>query len=89
MTSIEKMRSRPNLARIALELASYGGADADRVIDGLMFLFSARAKKPAEPAPAAADNNQRFNDLLNHCEDPRKVYNALSAFAEDGKAVQK
>ena len=87
--NFEKMRTKPNLARIAAELSSYG-KDADRVVDGLMFVLAARAKKSAEPAPATADNNQRFNDPLNRCKDPQRTFNALLAFAEGRKAaVQK
>ena len=32
-------------------------------------------------AYARLDNNQRFNDLLNNCQNPRAVYTTLSALA--------
>lgn len=30
------------------------------------------------------DNNERFNQLLNGCQNPRAVYNALLALGRDG-----
>ena len=40
------------------------------------------------PIPAQT-NNERFNALLNNCQNPRAVYNALAAFAgaKKGAAV--
>lgn len=41
--------------------------------------------KQVETIPEGQTNNERFNALLNSCQNPRAVYNALAAFAVDGK----
>lgn len=39
-------------------------------------------KPPAPlPAPEGRSNNEKFNALLNSCENPRAVYNALAALS--------
>ncbi len=81
--------NKPNLMRVASELASFG--DASRpVANALIQVLAAYAgaEPPAPlPEPDGRTNNQRFNTLLNSCENPRAVYNALLSFAEKGDEV--
>ena len=75
--------AKPNLMRVASEIASYG--DASRpVANALIQVLAAYAgaEPPAPlPEPDGQTNNERFNALLNSCENPRAVYNVLLAIA--------
>ena len=75
--------AKPNLMRVASELASYG--DASRPVTNALaqvLAAYAGAEPPAPlPEPDGQTNNERFNALLNSCENPRAVYNALLALA--------
>jgi len=80
----EYYASRPNLMRLAKELATYEDPDRDRVLNALGALLAEhKGTKPPETSKASdtKDNNQKFNDLLNSCKDPRAMYNALLALA--------
>lgn len=82
--------NKPNLLRVASELASYGDASWP-VANALMQVLAAsmETKPPAPlPAPEGQTNNARFNALLNNCEKPRAVYNTLLAFSEQGKEAK-
>ncbi len=84
----EYYASKPNLLRIARELASYG-KDSRRVTDTLMVMIAAyAAQKPAEPVQATADNNQRFNDLLNSYRNPQATFDELMVLAAAEKGEQ-
>lgn len=87
MTELEKLKqSKPNLFRVSKELLElYGKEDAYKIVDSLTGLLGACAQKPTEPAKS---NTEKFTDVLNSCQHPRAVFNALSAFADQRKAVQ-
>ena len=78
----EYYASGPNLMRLAKELATYEDPDRDRVLNALgAMLAEYKGTKTPETNKASdtKDNNQKFNDLLNSCKDPRAMYNALLA----------
>ena len=82
----EYYTSRPNLLRVAQEIATY--KNPERVVNVLSATLAARAEaaSPAPlPAPEVQTNNEKFNAILNSCQHPRAVYDALAAFAEAGK----
>lgn len=62
----EEYAGRPNLWRLSQELAKFG--DAAYPIADCM-------------AAVAQTNNHRFNAMLNRCQNPRSVYDALTALA--------
>ena len=77
---------KPNLMRVACELSKM--SNPERTANALVQALAAYAGKepPAPlPEPKGRTTNERFNDLLNGCGDPRAVYTALLAFAEAGK----
>lgn len=78
----EYYASRPNLMRLARELATY--EDPDRVLNALGALLAEhKGTRPPETSKESdtKDNNQKFNDLLNSCKDPWAMYNVLLALA--------
>ncbi|MBD5130476.1 MAG: hypothetical protein HDT43_11255 [Ruminococcaceae bacterium] len=83
--SPEYYTSRPNLLRVAREIATY--KNPERVVNALTaVLAAAGTESPAPlPEPEGRTNNEKFNALLNSCQNPRAIYNALAAFAETGK----
>lgn len=82
----EYYTSRPNLLRVAREIAAM--EHPERAVEALgAVLADSHEKEPPASLPEGQTNNERFNALLNSCQNPRTVYNALLAFAEAGKAV--
>lgn len=82
----EYYASRPNLLRVATEISKMN--HPERVEDALTQPLAAHAEteSPAPlPVPERRTNKERFNAVLNRCENPRAVFNALMAFAEAGK----
>ena len=84
MHQLEYYTSRPNLLRVAQEIATY--KNPERVVNMLSAVLAARAEA-ASPAqlPEGRTNNEKFNAILNSCQHPRAVYDALAAFTEAGK----
>ena len=82
----EYYTSRPNLLRVAQEIATY--KNPDRVVNTLSAVLAARAgaETPAQ-LPEGRTNNEKFNAILNSCQHPGAVYDALMAFAEAGKGA--
>lgn len=72
----ELKAKKPNLWRIAEEIASYGDS-AVPVLTGLTAMLAYKA--PVQPENT--DNNQKFNDLLNNCKYPLAMYSTLLALA--------
>ena len=77
----EYYTSRPNLLRVAQEIATY--KNPERVVNALTAMLAAYAgaEPPTPlPVPEGQTNNERFNALLNSCQNPRAVYDALAVF---------
>ena len=88
MSINEKYANRPNLLRVAKELATY--EEPDRVAEALVAMISAVIPKKPLPKPEGEQsNNEKFNTLLNSCENPRAVYNAMTALAPMIKEMRK
>lgn len=67
--------NKPRLYRLACELSTY--ENPYRVLNALKAILSTGAKEGG----GNMSNNERFNQLLNSCQNPRAVYSALQAFA--------
>lgn len=86
---LEYYTRKPNLLRVAREIASYENPDC--VVKALFQMLAgcAGTEPPAPlPVPEGQTNNEKFNALLNSCQNSRAVYNALAAFAEAGKGAE-
>ncbi len=84
----EYYTSKPNLPRVAQEIATY--KNPERVVNVLTAMLAAYtgAEPPAPlPVPEGRTNNEKFNAILNSCQNPRAVYDALAAFAKAGKGA--
>lgn len=80
----EYYADKPNLVRLAREISS--SKHPKQLLNALDIILSAYAqgRQAQAPLPEGQTNNERFNALLNSCQNPRGVYNALSAFSELG-----
>lgn len=76
----EYYASKPNLLRVAQEIAKMD--HPGRVVNVLFQVLAGHAEtEPPAPLPASQTNNERFNAILNSCQHPRAIYNALYALA--------
>lgn len=83
--SPEYYTSRPNLLRVAQEIAAM--EHPERAVEALGAVLADSPEKEPPATPGGQTNNERFNVLLNSCQDHRAIYNALWAFAEAGEKV--
>lgn len=80
----EYYAEKPNLVRLAKEISS--SKHPEQLLNALAIILSDsdQGRQAQAPLPEGQTNNERFNTLLNSCQNPRDVYNALSAFSELG-----
>lgn len=84
--SPEYYTSRPGLLRVAREIAAM--EHPERAVEALgAVLADSHEKEPPASLPEGQNNNERFNALLNSCQNPRAIYNALLDLAEAGEKV--
>lgn len=77
----EHYADKPNLLRLARVIAA--GRNPERVVNALFqMLANCAGTEPPAPFPEGQTNNERFNDLLNSCQNPQAVYDMLAAVAE-------